>query len=91
MRLFEMDKTVILKICGYRCECSLCGSVICGVPSDKIKFCYHCGSEFTDVQKLNSIVIDTKFKDLTDEERAIFDSWIDNEAIHTGVSIYDEL
>ena len=79
-------KTTNLIVDEVCCTCSNCGSVIYGVPISKIKFCYHCGSKFTKVKRVIS-----SYRDLTDEETNIYDSWLDHNSVKTGVSVWDEI
>ena len=78
--------TAMLIVDEVGCTCNNCGSVIYGVPIDKIKFCYHCGAKFTKVKRVLSTL-----RDLTDEEQEIYDSWLEHDSIHTGMNIFDDL
>lgn len=77
-----MTTTLIISDEGY--ICSKCGSVLYAAPVEKVKFCYHCGAKFTKAKRVIS-----RTRDLTDEELDIYDSWLKNSSIDTGVNLFE--
>jgi hypothetical protein len=63
---------------GRRSYCSNCGEL--AIMED---FCSKCGAKVKDDAKDNNV------RNLTDEETAIYESWIESEAKDTGVNIMD--